>query len=242
MKKYYFFLLIFILSSCYSGRVARFEPHNTPNVFVENDKKIAWQREDSVIVSVESKSYHDSIFTIEAVIDNQSEHAVTLNPQSTYLFRYNTDSTLAENKIYYAANREQMLTGLDEELEHQSEKLLGNTLFSILLGAAFIAADVASISNDNIADLMPAIAVTHDAAQIALDVVRENNYEKIDELENQKLDIKERGTPEITLGPHRYIYVTIKFNVPYSSYYRVYFEVNEHIYRFTFQGADKFEG
>jgi hypothetical protein len=242
MKQLSLFLLIFILSSCYTAQVCTFEPYGTQNITIEQNKKIAYQNEDSVIVSVDSKSYRDSVFTLEAVIDNQSGHAVEFNPQKTYLFRYNNDTALNENKIYFAANREQVLKSLDEELDQQSDKLVGKAMFSILLGAAFIAADVASINNDDIADAMPAIAASHDVAQIALDVSRENNYEKIDRLESQIQEIKDQTSPEIKLEPHRYVYVTLKFNVPYSSYYRIYFEVNERIYQFTFQGSNKLGG
>jgi len=241
MQKYFYFILICILSSCYPAQLYRFEPHGTPNVFVENDKKVAYQREDSVIVSATSISYRDGVYTLEAVIDNQSGHEVKFVPQNTYLFRYSNDTALEENRIYYASSQQQTLNSIDDDLKYESDKLVGKALFSIFLGAAFVAADIASISNDNIASAMPAIAVTHDFVQIALDVSRVNNYEKISQLEGQRQEILDQNSLDIAIKPHHYSYFTLKFAVPYSNYYRIYFEVDERIYNFTFHSNNKFD-
>jgi hypothetical protein len=241
MKKWIPLLLVFILSSCYSAQVLRYEPYDTPNITFEQDKKIAYQVEDSIIVSASSISYTDTIFTVEAVVDNKSGHDVGFIPQSTYLFRYSNDTVLDESKIYYAANRDEVLKSLDSDLKNQSDILVGKPIFSILLGAAFIAADIAAYSNDDIAHAMPAIGITHDAAQIALDVSRSANYDKIDQIQSQRQDILDQKSPEIKIEPHHYTYVTLKFKVPYSPYYKIYFDVNNRIYQFTFHGSKKFD-
>jgi hypothetical protein len=241
MRKFLPLLLIPVLTSCYSIQALRFEPYDTPNIILEQDNKVAWQEADSVVVSANSISYKDSIYTLEVVVDNRSGHSAIFNPEKTYLFRYKNDSSLEEQKIYFAANREQLLNSINADIDQQQQKMIGNVLFSIFIGAAYIAADVASIDNNDLAAAMPAIAMAHDAGQIALDVARENNYQKMDELRSQQQDIKDQKTSMIEIEPHHYLYYTIKFNVPYSPYYRIYVEVENNVYQFTFHGKNKFE-
>jgi hypothetical protein len=241
MKKYIPLLLVFLLSSCYSTQVFRYEPYGTPDITYEQDKKIAYQIEDSVIVSASGISYADSVFTVEAVVDNKSGSDVGFTPQSTYLFRYSNDTALDESKIYFAANKDEVLKSLNDDLQRQSDKLVAKAVLSIFLGAAFIAADIASYSNDDIADAMPAIGLSHDAAQIALDVSRTTNYDKIDQIQSQRQDILDQTSPEIRIEPHHYTYVTLKFKVPYSPYYKIYFDVNNRIFQFTFHGSKKYD-
>lgn len=241
MKKLYPFVLLLILTSCYSTQVSRYEPYDTPNVIIEQENKIAWQEEDSIVVSANSISYKDSMYTLEVVVDNRSGHTASFNPEKTYLFRYLNDSTLNERKVYYAANREQLINSINADIDEQSQKMVGNVIFSIFLGAAFIAADIASMDNHDIADAMPVIAAAHDAGQFALDVARENNFSKMAELESQIQEIKDQKSSVISIEPHHYLYYTVKFSVPYSPYYKVYVEVEDNVYRFTFHGKNRFD-
>lgn len=240
MKKFLSFVSLVLLISCSATQLSTFEPYGTTNVFTEKNKKIAYQEEDSVFVSVSGISYVDSIFTIEAVVDNKSGHFVSYAPQTTYLFRYSNDSSLQENKVYYAADRDEMLKSLDDDMQRESDKLVGKTIFSIFLGAAFVAADIAAFDNDNLAQAMPAIAFTHDAAQIALDASRSNNYDKMDQIESRRQEVLDQTSPELTINPHHYMYVTLKFKVPFSPYYKIYLDVDSKVYQFTFQGTKFF--
>jgi hypothetical protein len=239
MKKYTPLLLILLLTSCYTTQVYRYEPYMPLHETYDQGKKIAYQNNDSVIVSVAFQNYYEGICSIEATIDNQSSQTVEFDPKNAYLFRYNTDSTLADNAIYYALDPKRISDSLDKKIDNQHKKLVGNTFFSIFLGMAYIAANVASVGNENLADGMDAITVVHDAAQITLDVAREVNVEKTNEFAFQKQNLANTALIQSSISPRQFAGGNLQFYVPYSPFYKIYLSVNNRIYSYTFQGIQQ---
>lgn len=239
MKKFLPLLLILLLSSCYTTQVYKFEPYNSQNLIYEQGKKIAYQDNDSVIVSVAFNSYKDGVYSLETTIDNQTSHPVIFDPKNVYLIRYNTDSSMADGAIHYAINPQKDIDSINKKITSQQNKLAGNTVFSIFLGMAYIAASVASINNEELAESMDAIAATHEVAQITLDAARSANIAKMDELAYEKDNVLNSSLQEITIEPGGFTGGNLRFYVPYSAYYKIYLTANNRIYRFTFQGIQQ---
>lgn len=235
MKRFLPFFLIFILAGCTTTQYIKFEPINQQNIFWENDRKIAYQNNDSVIVSVAIHCFDKKAYSLETTIDNQSNHPVVFNSKEVYLFRYNSDSLLAEKKVYFATDPLSDYHNYKEIKSSEEEEVSGISLLKMVAGAAYAAAKVASIGNEAIAEGMDVITSVRDVAQQGIEDKRAKKIENLENTSDESL-ITYYQWNEISIEPGDFSIGNILLKVPYSEYYKVYLPINNRIYQYTFKG------
>jgi hypothetical protein len=241
MKRRFYLAILLILSGCYAPtQIYRLEPSDDENIFTENGKPFAWKSIDSVIVSVGFDTHLNNEFILDMTIDNQSNDTFSFNPSEAYLFLYSSDTSLAEQKIYFAIDPEKRIDSIQSTIIHENKKVKRNAVLSILFAAAYLTSEVVAATSDNISyETMEAVRATHTLSQLLLD---ESGYSAANNIDYLYFSdgywhcnaFRKTGVEADTFYTGK-----IHFNVPYSPLYKVYIPVNGHIYRYEFKGVSE---
>lgn len=245
MKKTILLFLISIsgLSSLLYGQESnrqKLVPCKNQSTFTEEKQEYIYQLKDSVYVSIAFKYHVDGESVFDLVIDNQSSDTLEFDPKDVYLFRY-ANNVLAEQKLYHPIDPKHILDSIDSHIEIRKDRIKTSTILSIALSVLCLSAEIAGAGGDMNYATLDAILLTHDAAQIGLDISRQHSQGKICDL-NFKGDYWSKGViqkclvlPDSFEGGH------IHFRVPESEVFKIYVPFEYRIFKFTFQAVRKNE-
>ena len=145
VKKSFYILLVLLLPGCYAPQQAyRLEPDAPAHSFWENGTQYIWDNEDSVYVSIGFQTFYPDEVVMDVCIDNHSDEPVTFDPSLVYLFRYESDTSGPVQQIYYATDPVKQEDSLEHSIAHEKKNIKGNVIFRVLLGAAYVATEIAT--------------------------------------------------------------------------------------------------
>lgn len=238
MKLSIYIIILLSVSACYTPtQVYRLEPAETEKTFDENGNKFAYKNIDNVIVSAGFDRYMNNEYILDITIDNQSADTFSFNPANAYLFCYASDSSLAEQKIFFAADPEIRIDSIQKSIVKEDKKVTRNAILSVLLAAAYITTEVVAATSDDISyEAMEAVRATHTLTQMALDESSFFAADKIDYLYFSEGYWRCDAFRTTHVEADTFYTGKIHFDVPYAPLYKVYIPVNNHTYQFEFKG------
>jgi hypothetical protein len=239
MKRILLLVFPFLLIGCYTYQVYRLEPSETENTFTEQGRPYSYQRIDSVIVSVGFDTYLENEYIFDVTVDNQSNKLLTFDPAQAYLFCYASDTSLLEKKIFFAIDPENRIDSIQYSILTEQKRARRNTIFSIVLAAAYITTEVAAVNSDISYETMEAIRATHTISQAILDESRADALNKADYLYFTQDYWHCNAFRKTMIQADTFNTGKIHFKVPYSPLYKVYIPVDGQIYRFNFNGISE---
>lgn len=236
-KSFYILLFSLVFTGCYAPQQAyKLEPDAPAHSFWQNGTQYIWDNEDSVIVSMGFKSIYPNEVVMDVGVDNRSQNPVIFDPSLVYLFRYESDTSEPVHQIYYATDPVKQEDSLTHSIEHEKKKITGNVVFSVILGAAYIATELATDNAESPRYVNhDALGFTHAVIQSGLANAREESMENIDEM-NGDIKYWQKGVlNKSTVNPGSYEQGMVHFKVPDSPYYKVYMHLGDRVYCFAFK-------
>jgi hypothetical protein len=188
-----------------------------------------------VIVSIGYDGTLNNEFVFDLTIDNQSDSTIIFDPTRAYLFCYDTNSTLTADALYSANHPDSVVNSLSSEIDSLDKNVKANTFFSVLLGIAYISAEIAMAGSDAPPVSRELLRAGHFTSQVLLDEKRFQDIEDIENLSYARCRVDEDIMRETVVEPGRYHTGKLHFTIPKSPYYKIYIPVNENIYSFRFK-------
>lgn len=219
---------------CQDDNLHKMVPCEKEYIFEDRGQTFTYQAKDDVFVSIGFNSHCNGEYTFDMTIDNQSDDTLEFDPAEIHLFRYNQD-TLAERRIYYALDPELVLDSIDDSIDEREEKIRNNTLLSIFLGALYVTTEIAGANGNIDYGALEAIRFTHQAAQMGLDISRQQSGEKIYNLEFAGDYWLNGALHQGIVYPHTYESGSIHFEVQHAEFFKINVPIDHRIYRYTFQ-------
>ena len=230
--------LIGLFNSIYSqNKTQIIVPCENQRTFVDHNQTFTYQERDSVYVSIGFSSYRDGELIFDVTIDNQSSDTLAFDPGQIYLFRYARGS-LAEQKAYHPLDAQLVLDSIDYSIEKRTKKIKNSTVFSILLWAFYVSAEIAGATGDMDYSALDAITVAHDIAQTGLEIGRHNNEDKLYYLSFDGDYWLNRVLQEGLVFPHTFESGNIHFKVEQSEIFKIDIPIGYRIFSYRFMEAD----
>ncbi|MCF8372872.1 MAG: hypothetical protein K9H64_14715 [Bacteroidales bacterium] len=209
-------------------------PYENQRTFVDHNQTFIYQERDSVYVSIGFNYYRDGELIFDVTIDNQSSDTLAFDPGQIYLFRY-AQGSLAEQKAYHPLDAQNVLDSINYSIEKRTNKIKKNTVFSVLLWAFYVAAEIAGATGDMNYNTLDAIAVAHDIAQTGLEIGRQNNEDKLYYLSFDGDYWLNRVFKEGLIFPHTFESGNIHFKVEQSEIFKIDIPIGYRIFSYRFE-------
>lgn len=234
MTRFILLITLFSLGVVTKAQVYKLEPSENESTFLEQDRIFAYKPIDSVIVSIGFDRYLNDEFIMDVTIDNQSMDTFMFDPDDIYLFRYLSDTSLQEKKLYYAIDPELQIDSIERSVIMEQNKIKRNTALSILFAAAYVTAEIAGISKDVPYEALEALDVAHSVSQVVLDELRINAFNRMDCMYFTKDYWQYETLRKTTIGSKEFYSGKVHFKAPYADIIRIYIPANHHSYNFEF--------
>jgi hypothetical protein len=234
------FFLIAVGCNAPKQIIYRLEPSQNEKTFTENGQSFAWENIDNVIVSAGFDANVNNESILEITIDNHTDSTFDFDPTKAYLFRYSSDTALAEPKIYFAVDPGQAIDSIQKTIVKEDKNIHRNAIFSILLAAAYLTTEVVAATSDDISyNTMEAVRATHDLSQMMLNEASNVSAENINQLSSSDAYWHCEVFKNTEIQADTFYTGKIHFKVPYSALYKVYIPVNGNTYRFEFKSVSE---
>ena len=236
--KHILYLIIFIsVVGCYAPtQVYRLEPSEDQNTFVEQGQPFSYKNINDIVVSIGFDTYMDNEYIFDVTIDNKSDSTFLFDPSQAYLFRFANDSSLAEQKIYFAVNPETAIDSIKKTVALEQKKVKRNAIVSVILAAAYITTEVVAANNDVSYETMDAVRSAHDLSQMVLNESRNESIDHIHYLYFTDDYWHFEALRNTEVKADTFYTGKMHFKVPYSPVFKLYIPVNSNTYRFSFDG------
>lgn len=236
MKTLKLLAILFLAASCVPPQqITRLEPCGTNNLFSDHGKNFSWDKKDQVIISVgySGKINKDQVF--EVTIDNQSDSAIFFDPEQSYIFCYDTNAQLISNFLFYSTPPDSVLLDYSEKIDSMNKRVITSSIFSILLGVAYIAADVAIAESNLSPATRDLLAVSHMSGQAIMDASRQYNLEEMDKMSYDRDYVAKEIIRRTRIEPGTFYTGTLHFKVPDSPMYKLYLPLNQRVFSYRFK-------